>query len=277
VSEGPVRLKYHQATFDMLGETPAVSAAALAKITAWERRHRAKLPGSLREWYSLETAGREWTYEPVDKWWFTPAPLEELLQRIAWQRRRRKGKRSLSLEICRLEDERADYAHLDGSEDPLVYGPEDDSPMGTFSEFLFHRLWEALPEFRPVVKRFSLAATEPAFSGMELDFLTDHFQEGPREVAFQGKCEMINPFTGQPMKTYPFRFYFFHPGGRVRVCCQADPARAETEADWRIDAPSKKELVQTVTRVWPCGTLSQTLTSETRQGKAVLKEFRSRS
>jgi hypothetical protein len=216
-----------------------------------------------------------WTYEPDGKWWFTPAPLEELLQRIAWLRRRRKGKRSLSLEICRLEDKRAEYAHLDGSADPLVYGPEDDSPQGTFSEFLFHRLWEAVPEFRPAVKTFSLAATGPAFGGMELDFLTDHFQEGPREVAFQGEPERINPFTGQPMKVYPFRFYFFRPEGRVRVCCLADPAQRETEAYWQIDAPSKKALAQTAARVWVCGTLSQTLTSETRQGKAVLKDLRS--
>jgi hypothetical protein len=227
VSEEPVRLKYHQATFEMLGEKPVASAEAVDKITAWERRHRTTLPGSLREWYSLETAERMWTYEPDGKWWFTPAPLEELLQRLAWLRRGRKGKRSLSLQICRLEDERADYAHLDGAEDPLVYGPEDDSPQGTFSEFLFHRLWEALPEIRPVVKRFSLAATEPAFSGMELDFLADHFQEGQREVLFEGKPEMVNPFTGQPMKVYPFRFYFFEPAGRVRVCCQADPAKRD--------------------------------------------------
>lgn len=281
MSEAPVRLKYHQATFDLLGEKPAVSADALDKISAWERRHRAKLPGSLREWYSLETAERMWNSEPDGKWWFTPAPLDELLQRIASQlarqRRRPKGKRSLSLEICRVEDERADYAHLDGSEDPVVYGPEDDSPMGPFSEFLFHRLWQALPEFRPGYKRFALAATEPAFGGMELDFLADHFPEGPREVLFGGKPEMANPFTGQPMKMYPFRFYFFEPAGRVCVCCQADPARGEAGAKWEIDAPSKKALVQTAGRVWVCGTLAQTLTSETRPGKAVLKELRSRS
>jgi hypothetical protein len=276
VSEEPVRLKYHQATFDMLGETPAASAAALDTISAWEKRHRAKLPGSLREWYSLETAERMGTDEPDGKWWFTPAPLEELLQEWAWRRRGGKGKKSSSVQICRVVDERAEYAHLDGSEDPLVYGPEDDSPMGTFSEFLFHRLWEALPELRPVVKSFSLAATEPAFGGMELDFLTDHFPEGPREVAFAGKPEMANPFTGQPMKVYPFRFYFFEPAGRVRVCCQADPARGEAEAKWEIDAPSKKALVQTAARVWGCGTLSQTLTSKTPQGKAALKELRSR-
>ena len=110
---------------------------------------------------------------------------------------------------------------------------------------------------------------------MELDFLADHFPEGPREVLFGGKPEMVNPFTGQPMKVYPFRFYFFRPEGRVRVCCQADPALAEAEAYWQIDAPSKKALVQTAARVWVCGTLSQTLASQTRQGKAVLKELRS--
>jgi hypothetical protein len=183
----------------------------------------------------------------------------------------------LRLPIHGPEDELRYYAHLGGAEDPAVFAKDSDSssPEGTFSEFLFHQLWEGLPVLRPAVKTFSLAATEPAFSGMELDFLTESFQEGPREVAFQGKCEMINPFTGQPMKMYPFRFYFFHPAGRVRVCCQADPARGETEANWGIDAPSKKALVQTVARVWPCGTLSQTLASETRQGKAVLKELRS--
>jgi hypothetical protein len=275
VSRGPVRLKYHQATFDMLGEKPVVSAEAVRKIAAWERRHRARLPGSLREWYSLEWAERKWTYEPLDYYEWVPAPLDEILQGLTVLRQGRKKSKSARLLIGRLDDEPMYFARLNGAADPAVFIGDERCSRGTLSVFLFRMMWQALPELRPAVKKCCLTATELAFSGMELDFLIDHFQEGPREIAFRGRTEMINPFTGQPMKLYPFRFCFYDRVGRVGIGCQADPAKGETEATWRIDARSKKALAVIAARVWPCGALSQTLSGATRQAKAVLKEFRS--
>ncbi len=275
MSEGPARLKYHQATFDLLGEKPAVSAEALDKITGWERLHGATLPGSLREWYSLEWVAHFCSFEPGNYYGWMPAPLDDLLRGLTALRRARKKSQPPRLLIGRPDDLVSYHAHLDGSEDPAVFASDDDSSRGTLSEFLFRRVWECLPEFRPAVRQFGAAATEPAFGGMELDFLADHFQEGPREVLFGGLREMVNPFTRARMKLYPFCYYFFQEGGRVHVSCHADPAEGETEAHWQIDAPTKDALARTVARVWPCGTLSQTLTSTTAPGKAVLKELRS--
>jgi hypothetical protein len=261
----------------MLGEKPVVSAEAVDKITTWERQHRAKLPGSLREWYSLEWAGRKLTFEPMEAGEWGPISLDELLHAMAALRSGRKKHRSPRLLIGLVDDEPMYFARLGGAADPPVFASGERLSRGPLSVFLFRMMWGALPELRPALKNCCLAATEPAFSGMELDFLIDHFQEGPREIAFRGRTEMINPFTGQAMKLYPYRFYFYSRGGRVRVCCQADPARGETEAAWQIDARSKKALAQTAARVWPCGTLSKTLSGGARPAKAVLKEIRSSS
>ncbi len=52
-------LKYHQGTFDILGiDVPPVSKQGLQAIKELERSIGARLPESLREWYSLEGAAR---------------------------------------------------------------------------------------------------------------------------------------------------------------------------------------------------------------------------
>jgi hypothetical protein len=50
------RLRYHQATFDLLGREPVVSPRALARIEEVERSCGCALPAAVKEWYSLDDA-----------------------------------------------------------------------------------------------------------------------------------------------------------------------------------------------------------------------------
>ena len=49
-------LRFHQATFDLLGREPTVDSAAVALLDERERVLGIRLPTVVREWYSLEGA-----------------------------------------------------------------------------------------------------------------------------------------------------------------------------------------------------------------------------
>ena len=51
-----MKLKYHQATFDLLGREPHVSAPAVRLVEERERACRVAFPLSVREWYALQEA-----------------------------------------------------------------------------------------------------------------------------------------------------------------------------------------------------------------------------
>lgn len=47
---------FHSATFELLGTRPRTTTAALGEIESAEQRLGVRLPPSVREWYSLESA-----------------------------------------------------------------------------------------------------------------------------------------------------------------------------------------------------------------------------
>jgi hypothetical protein len=274
----PVKLRYHQATFDLLGERPMLSEQALRRIKAWEQYHKIVLPASIREWYSLEGAEDRLRYGDSTTGILQDTPLRKKLQEVAKQFRTREPGSFKGFPVVPGEEDMAFYARLGRAADPLVhivwYPDEWGVADGSFSVFVFRWVWDHFACHRPAARDLSLVAVEPAFSAMELDSLIDHFTEGPRQFAFRGRREMRNPFTGEIMKLYPHRFHFFDRTARVRVSCQGNPARAETEARWEIHGSSRDGLFQAAVRLWPCGTLSETLAAETRRAKSVLKRLR---
>jgi hypothetical protein len=279
MGDQPVKLKYHQATFDLLDERPVLSQAALRQIEAWERRHKVSLPASIREWYSLEGAEERLRYGDSTTGILQDTPLRKKLQEVAKQFRTREPGSFTGFPVVPGDEETAYYARLDRAADPRVhscwYPYEWGSPAtGSFSGFVFRWVWDHFTCYRPAARDLSLFAVEPTFSPMELDYLIDHFSEGHHQFAFRGRREMRNPFTGEIRKVYPRRFHFFDRTARVRVSCQGNPAREETEARWEIHGNSRDALFQAALRLWPCGTLSETLAAETRRAKAVLKRLR---
>jgi hypothetical protein len=271
----PVRLQYHQLTFDLLGEKPAVSEDALEKIRAWERRRGLQLPASVVEWYSLELPPLL-AADDVDTW--VASSLEELLEDLKRQFKGRHQGKAKRVYLGWMWGGEIDVeVRLTDAADPVVGtgASESDLPLeeGPFSTFVFHQAWRRFFAADSVTRGFRVGASEPRFGPMELDYLIDHFTEGPRKVSFQGRSEMRNPFTGEMMKVYPYEFHFFSRTARVWVSCRGDAARQEVETSWEIQADSRKALREVLRQVWPVGTLSQTLTGRTRGGRAVLKQL----
>jgi hypothetical protein len=105
-----MELKYHQATFDLLGTKPRVSKRALRLIERREAALGITLPASLREWYSLQGAEAILLEHSNDD---RPVPLAEL----GTAHEVRHG-------VLKFQDENqgvaAWYVRLDGSDDPPV-------------------------------------------------------------------------------------------------------------------------------------------------------------
>jgi hypothetical protein len=104
-------LRYHQATFDLLGKPPRRSRTAIAAIEERERALGFSLPASLRELYSLSGVCDLLTdhsdQDPV-------VPVAELGS----------DPEELELGVLKFQDENqgvgAWYVRLDGSDDPPV-------------------------------------------------------------------------------------------------------------------------------------------------------------
>jgi hypothetical protein len=76
---------------------------------------------------------------------------------------------------------------------------------------------------------------------MELDYLNDHFRQGP--TLLSGRGHRV--------------FHFYEPGLWLDVRPEGD-GLAETTASWTISAASQDRLIEGIKRVWPCcDTLAQ--------------------
>jgi hypothetical protein len=92
---------------------------------------------------------------------------------------------------------------------------------------------------------------------MELDFLKEHFAEGPIDA------------TDPSGPTY----YFFTPDAWVRVR-RAGDLRGSGTGYWAICAASRERLAEVLRLVWPCGGLRDALFCPTREGSAFLERVR---
>ncbi len=229
-----VKLKYHQATFDLLDEEPILSVAALQEIEKCERRCGAPLPASLREWYSLEGAEEKLTlYE--GQW--APTSLKQLLK--AWRKRPLRG-------ICVYWRERSNSVLLqpDGSQDPPMYDYNWEKPQWRpFSEFV----WETVLDRLTNTRTYSVWQSQQAgsFGPAQLDFLRERFREAPDERPRQGR----DPRTLEDFIWWLYRFYSRTVS--LQVTAEADAARMECSAWWDISADTAAELYEVLKRVWP--------------------------
>jgi hypothetical protein len=270
----PVRLRYHQRTFDLLGEIPVVSQANLRLLTAWEKKHRVRLPVSLREWYMLEGAESRghWTEHK-------PESLEPLLQ--FHSKLAKKSRVTLSKEFLLDfgEDETSTIVHFDRSGDPPVIHEYEGAPFEKsekplrFSEFMFRKVCEILvyeDSDRPVLR-----AVGGVFGPIELDFVSEKLTALYCETKFGGRRELVNPFDRtKTIKLYPYQHMFKHPTGLVEIWCHGDPRLETAESEWWLASPSKKSLFELAMMLWGCGDFSKTLRAVNNPGKTVLARLR---
>jgi hypothetical protein len=102
-----------------------------------------------------------------------------------------------------------------------------------------------------------VTAREPSFGPMELDFLKEHFREGPAD------------HTDPDGPTY----YFFTRETWVRVRRVGD-LRGEGTAYWELCAATRQRLAALLRQVWPCGALARTLFCPTAEGQEFLRRVR---
>jgi hypothetical protein len=279
-----VSLEYHRKTFALLNEEPALSVSNLRKIERWEDRHGMRLPGAVREWYSLEGCEERLRVEDAED--FSPLGLQKALNRLgkAYQA----GAGTNRLELGSWEPGAVSYARFDGTQDPVVdLGWDEGGEVERFSAFAFCRAWSRRTHSNELGdteiwgnSEFPLLqADEPTFSRADMAYLAERFSEGVHTLVAGRWREGRNPRTGQRLRLFaPVSVVrFFSRAVRVGVVCRGNPSRRRTEAHWDVSADSEKELVDAVAQhLWRQGSLAHTLTSPTKAGKAALRKLRRR-
>jgi hypothetical protein len=259
-----VRLRYHGATFRLLGEEPIPSPWAQRRIEAAERRCGRALPASVREWYALPKASRPLRRrQRFRSQEFNP--LREVLG--DFERAESSGDPYAAGRILLVSSDCSYSVRLDGSDDPPVdWDPDHGEWLPHYDHFSLFAFWFVLGELtmsyvHPAAGQPNLVleASDPAFGPIELDFLKESYEEAP----------------GCPCHPAPLEAGAFF-GEDVWIWANPVPARTDQPGHWyvRIVAPSQEALYRAARRLWPCGTLVQTLSARGEPARAVLDRLR---
>jgi hypothetical protein len=193
------------------------------------------LPAAVRERYCLRPAclpGHLFPYPPT---------LAEILDGFRTAvRAPREGQPHLFLGYDGGDGEW--FATLDGSDDPPVTnlqrwgGPPDSFDCGPFSALVFFQCWAALHrEYLTDDRERTLQASDPDIGPMELDYLRDHFQEGPTPGGW---------------------WVFFGDGAWIQVHPGSQPRFPQT---LYLFARSARRLREVLRILWPVASLRETL------------------
>ncbi|HYT91401.1 MAG TPA: hypothetical protein VEL76_21995 [Gemmataceae bacterium] len=239
---GAVKLLYHQAAFDLLGEQPVLSLAASQEIENYERRQNTKLPASVREWYSLEAIKGTIT-DPKDS---PLGSLKILLRSFASAQPNRHDHPIPLLDFMADSTAcRSAWLLLDNPIDPKISVPSWDGSLDErpFSLFVFELAWNRLTGLRAL--NVGLLHHQGACSPVQLDLLREHFEEVPRTIAPPSR----DLLTGRRDDCCAFHFY----DRTARICVSARGAATmrECEASWMISANSEERLSAILRLVWP--------------------------
>ena len=236
-----MRLKYHQAIVDLLGLHLEPSADRLALLRERETACGARLPESVCEWYSLESAERLF-YENSNQ-----DSLVEL-SKLGDPAETAQG-------YLRVANENqgvvAWYVRLSEGVNPPVYDNQDqwDEDLSTvpwqensktFTNFVFDMV--ASHHLRGWTSGLHLEAEDRMPTNEELDQFRHRFQEGPVT-------------DGPDSKVYRF----FQPHGLLIIQSATPQQRAASLATWSVQADSLEELVEMGKTIWKIGNLSKTL------------------
>ncbi|MCI0457281.1 MAG: hypothetical protein L0Z62_09910 [Gemmataceae bacterium] len=239
---GPVKLQYHQETFDLLDEEPVLSADALKQIGRCEQQCGNTLPASVREWYSLEGAEDRLTVA-VDDGEMRFTPLAVLLKAFAswWAPRRKRGAKRVFV-ICNVGSTgRGSRLILNGQRDPPVTDFPEELTRRPFSCFVRERALDRLTAPRALACYLHEGVAGPA----QIDYLLEHFREARRN----GPSPSRDPRTGEPFMVWACRFY--SRTAVIHITARGDPTREEGVASWDISADSTEELYDLLKRLWP--------------------------
>jgi hypothetical protein len=292
-------LAYHGPTYELLGREPAPWPDFVRHIDRGERRAGRALPASVREWYALaegvslldrQYGRRARSLRGVLRDLRASArpgspgrlgsvlsaldrPLRPFSRVVLGARVPLRGQPGMPLltpgrllflrEYGDIDEwdctqDSDTYACLDGSDDPPVVEVSEDRVAlvaRSFSSFVFHHVWR---DVAWADNTLGLGAT--VVSGpVELDFLRDHFSEGPI-------------LHHERRTTYPF----FGPGIWVQVSGPGE-LTAEVPCEWEVRGLRPAHLERAVERLLPIGVFAQEGWSGWRGEGAVLRSVLDRA
>lgn len=249
----PNSLTYHRNAVALLRKQPKISASAAKRLDQRERELGIRLPASVREWYSLELAvdllrQHSNSDEPV-----APDKLGNPFP--DWYGGGRRDFVADGLLVFMHENQGVcNWAfRLDGNPDPEVVVEVDTAPNDEWlhctEKFstLNCQIWDHTDE------GVGVAAQELELAEADLQFLKANFLQRPSTYGWPGKTNYR--FEGQ--------------GGRILIWDGGDQG-----VDWFVSAKTPASLRVTLSRIWHCGSLAETLYDLTPEAAAVLRELR---
>ena len=272
----PERLRFHQATMDLLGWDSSYSDTSLALLERQEQRCGFSFPAAVREWYALEGAVALLNrYSNQD----AETPLEQLGEEQV-ETGAFASEHAQSYPVVIVQHENQGVCRwgvlLDGSEDPPVL-VEPYSGFGRvetgaawrlyserFSSFVYTRIWDWSSPFGDE-SACHLEAWDQPLSAIGLAYLQQRFMEAPRTYGWPA-------LTTYRFAVNDMRLLIWdrdEPVGDTHTSHQNRPQHA----NWMLWASGPVTLTTLVEQVKDCGTLSRELFSPDDCGEAVIRQL----
>lgn len=241
----PNMMRFHSATFGLLGIKPKVSSEAVSEVEGEENRMGFRLPASVREWY-CNKGGINLLAKYSNQDW--PIPLRKFAVK-EW-----KGHRLLPFKyenqgVCTWA------IVLDGSDDPPVYvdvdsnGAQWNMLAPTFSAYVYVCVWD----YVSVLDQPGLVqAQNGPLSSEALDELERHFSAQPRTFGWLGSVQ----------------YRFAGKGQALLIWSAAD------QADWFVGASDAKSLESALRTVWGLDGVGQSFYDCSEIAGAVLDKIK---
>lgn len=244
-------MRFHAETLKLLNVTPAISDSAVAELDALEARIGRRLPGSVREWYSLDGACALLRQYSNDDW-----PLEVREFGLPRTDTHGGGPHDLlarGLVVFRYENQGVCVwaFGLDGTDDPPAYVDVNSQfktwtkCAPTFSEHLYAWMWDYA---KVLTKELLVQAQNKPLSETALGFLKGNFDMGPESYGWPGDAQ----------------YRFSKDDQRILIWASVD------QVDWWLTADREESLQALIETVRHCDQVGQSLWSNSERAESPL-------
>lgn len=231
----PAPLRYHQAVFDLLGQTPRASAERLRQIRLFEQQRGAAFPPSIVEWFALE--GCETLFSANT----TPDYLVAL-DDLADPDRLRQGYMPVAFENQGVVEW---FARLDGADDPPIYGNNDHPDPAAWSL--------CSPSFSAFIRHM--------IAGGRQELAAERFRlEGEGAVPdSEALGRLLREFTAWPVSSGPTRRVcrLVHENGLLTIRASRPAEHDSWRGEWFLESGSPEALLALGLRAARHGALAE--------------------
>lgn len=238
------QLQYHAQTMELLGREPVFSPTAQQAIEKCEAQCGRKLPGAVREWYSLTDI--EGVLDDAEEENRTRR-IDEFLEDFASDDCQRDGSVYFS-GAFNANTGCKDVIILDGSDDPPVDENYLEPERPPFSEYVQRAAWWNLvcevPSAATVVPEHEASPYVAECGPPHLDFLIATFAELPRTVMHFDDHKSLGAHDHWNLR-------FYGRGQRLELMTAGDPTTGVRPARYELSADTFDRLLDLYECVWP--------------------------